>query len=53
MQSQELFRVQVIFPPEQAARIEALRRRLPDLPTRAETIRRLCEQALADEEARP
>lgn len=46
MQTAEPVRVQVIFRPDQIAQIEELRRNLPDLPTRAETIRRLCQQAL-------
>jgi len=47
MQTADPIRVQVIFRPAQIAAIEELRRRLPDIPSRAETIRRLCDEALA------
>jgi hypothetical protein len=43
----EQVRVQVIFAPILLSMIEDHRRELPDIPSRAETIRRLCEQALA------
>jgi len=57
MQTAEDVRVQVIFKPRQIAQIEQLRRRSPDLPSRAEMVRRLCDQAFAQQqpegEARP
>ncbi len=48
MQAAEQTRVQVIFTPALLAAIDAHRKyEHDDLPSRAEAIRRLCEQALA------
>jgi hypothetical protein len=40
-------RVAVLFTPEFMTVLDEHRRSLPDLPNRAETVRRLVEQALA------
>jgi len=47
MQTVEQVRVQVVFKPTLIAMIERYRREMADLPSRAETVRRLCENALA------
>ncbi len=44
-------RVAVHFTPEFMAVLDEHRRSLPDLPNRAETVRRLVEQALATQPA--